>query len=222
MNQGGDRLISIAVLAVGGQGGGVLSNWLIQLAEANGWRAQNTSVPGVAQRTGATIYYIEMFPERDEVLALSRQDARSVFLAQYSDWQEYKVQLAEREQLKIAEASEASMPAPAATSETPTVEMTPTVEEPKEPTEVAAKEPEQEAPAAAKEVIEEQPKQESMPTAKAATPAPRAAPPRDLLKIVRAAIDDADKGRLAEGESDRSQAERVALCLLYTSDAADE
>jgi indolepyruvate ferredoxin oxidoreductase beta subunit len=68
----GTKPINIAILAVGGQGGGVLSNWLLALAEANGWRAQNTSVPGVAQRTGATVYYIEMLPEtgRDPVLAL--------------------------------------------------------------------------------------------------------------------------------------------------------
>ena len=33
------------------------------LAEHNGWRAQGTSVPGVAQRTGSTVYYIEMVPE---------------------------------------------------------------------------------------------------------------------------------------------------------------
>ncbi len=156
-------------------------------------------------------------PERDEVLVLSRQDARSVFLAQYNEWQEYKIQLAEQKQLKIAESSEASAAAPAVTSEIPAVEMTPTVDQPKEQTEVAAKEPEQETPAPAKEVIEEQPKQESTPAAQAAVPAPRAAPPRDLLKIVRAAIDDADKGKLAEGESDRSQAERVALAERATT-----
>ena len=43
------------------------------MAEANGWYAQSTSVPGVAQRTGATLYYIEMLPPRDgraPVLAL--------------------------------------------------------------------------------------------------------------------------------------------------------
>lgn len=57
------RAIRIAVLAMGGEGGGVLANWLVDLAEANGYIAQMTSVPGVAQRTGATIYYIEMFPE---------------------------------------------------------------------------------------------------------------------------------------------------------------
>jgi indolepyruvate ferredoxin oxidoreductase, beta subunit len=56
------RSIRIAVLAMGGEGGGVLANWLIDLARNNGYVGQMTSVPGVAQRTGATIYYIEMFP----------------------------------------------------------------------------------------------------------------------------------------------------------------
>lgn len=55
--------ITIAILAIGGQGGGVLADWIIQLAEQNGYIAQGTSVPGVAQRTGSTIYYIELFPE---------------------------------------------------------------------------------------------------------------------------------------------------------------
>ncbi|MEA1674587.1 indolepyruvate oxidoreductase subunit beta family protein [Nitrospirillum sp. BR 11163] len=57
-----ERPISIAIVAMGGQGGGVLSGWIVQLAENAGWVAQSTSVPGVAQRTGATIYYIEMMP----------------------------------------------------------------------------------------------------------------------------------------------------------------
>ena len=47
---------------MGGEGGGVLADWLVDLAEQNGFAAQATSVPGVAQRTGATIYYLEMFP----------------------------------------------------------------------------------------------------------------------------------------------------------------
>jgi indolepyruvate ferredoxin oxidoreductase beta subunit len=55
------RPITIAVLAMGGQGGGVLVDWIVDLAEHNGYLAQSTSVPGVAQRTGATIYYIELF-----------------------------------------------------------------------------------------------------------------------------------------------------------------
>jgi indolepyruvate ferredoxin oxidoreductase beta subunit len=58
------RRISLAILAMGGQGGGVLADWIVAVAEAQGWAAQSTSVPGVAQRTGATIYYIEMAPPR--------------------------------------------------------------------------------------------------------------------------------------------------------------
>ncbi len=56
------QLIKLAIMAVGGQGGGVLTNWVVDLAERNGWRVQSTAVAGVAQRTGATIYYIEMAP----------------------------------------------------------------------------------------------------------------------------------------------------------------
>ena len=56
-------IISLAILAMGGEGGGVLADWLVDLAENNGHWAQTTSVPGVAQRTGATIYYIEMYPQ---------------------------------------------------------------------------------------------------------------------------------------------------------------
>ena len=70
---GREKPITIAVLAMGGQGGGVLTDWIVAVAEANGWHAQSTSVPGVAQRTGATLYYIEMLPPRDghaPVLAL--------------------------------------------------------------------------------------------------------------------------------------------------------
>jgi indolepyruvate ferredoxin oxidoreductase, beta subunit len=61
---GQEQIIKLAILAVGGQGGGVVSDWIVELAESNGWYAQATSVPGVAQRTGATIYYIEMVPDR--------------------------------------------------------------------------------------------------------------------------------------------------------------
>jgi indolepyruvate ferredoxin oxidoreductase beta subunit len=66
--------ITVAVLAMGGQGGSVLVDWIVALAESQGFVAQSTSVPGVAQRTGATIYYVEMIKERpdgrDPVLAL--------------------------------------------------------------------------------------------------------------------------------------------------------
>ena len=55
--------IKIAILAMGGEGGGVLADWIVDLGEHNGFIAQTTSVPGVAQRTGATIYYVELFPK---------------------------------------------------------------------------------------------------------------------------------------------------------------
>ena len=69
------RPITIAILAMGGEGGGVLADWIIDLAEHGGYLAQKTSVPGVAQRTGATVYYVELFPkaaarEQKPVLAL--------------------------------------------------------------------------------------------------------------------------------------------------------
>ena len=52
--------ITIAILALGGEGGGVLAEWVQEVARANGYVAQGTSVPGVAQRTGSTVYYIEL------------------------------------------------------------------------------------------------------------------------------------------------------------------
>ena len=55
-------IIKLALLAVGGQGGGVLTGWIEDLARDNGYAAQATSVAGVAQRTGATVYYVEMAP----------------------------------------------------------------------------------------------------------------------------------------------------------------
>jgi len=57
------RPITIAILAMGGEGGGVLTDWIVDLAEHGGYLAQKTSVPGVAQRTGATVYYVELFPK---------------------------------------------------------------------------------------------------------------------------------------------------------------
>ena len=53
--------ISLLVCALGGEGGGVLTEWLVDTARHAGYAAQATSIPGVAQRTGATTYYIEVF-----------------------------------------------------------------------------------------------------------------------------------------------------------------
>jgi indolepyruvate ferredoxin oxidoreductase beta subunit len=56
------RPVTILIAALGGEGGGVLADWLIAAANAHDLPVQSTSVPGVAQRTGATTYYIEIFP----------------------------------------------------------------------------------------------------------------------------------------------------------------
>ncbi len=56
------RPITILIAALGGEGGGVLSGWLSAAAAMEGYPVQSTSIPGVAQRTGATTYYVELFP----------------------------------------------------------------------------------------------------------------------------------------------------------------
>ena len=60
-----DRPLCILLGALGGQGGGVLIEWLVNAAKKAGYPAQATSTPGVAQRTGATTYYFELFPEKN-------------------------------------------------------------------------------------------------------------------------------------------------------------
>ena len=47
---------------MGGEGGGVLTSWIVSAARKSGFPVQATSIPGVAQRTGATSYYIEIIP----------------------------------------------------------------------------------------------------------------------------------------------------------------
>ncbi len=72
-----ERTFKLTIAALGGEGGGVLTDWLIAIAQEEGYLVQSTSVPGVAQRTGATIYYLEFFPgalaasaAREPVMAL--------------------------------------------------------------------------------------------------------------------------------------------------------
>ncbi len=40
----------------------MLAGWIVGAARNAGYPVQSTSIPGVAQRTGATTYYIEVFP----------------------------------------------------------------------------------------------------------------------------------------------------------------
>jgi indolepyruvate ferredoxin oxidoreductase, beta subunit len=63
-----ERPITILVAALGGEGGGVMADWLMEAATRSGFPAQATSIPGVAQRTGATTYYLEIYPARRDTL----------------------------------------------------------------------------------------------------------------------------------------------------------
>ncbi len=63
-----DRPITILIAALGGEGGGVMADWLIDAAARCNFPSQSTSIPGVAQRTGATTYYLEIFPATRERL----------------------------------------------------------------------------------------------------------------------------------------------------------
>lgn len=63
-----ERPITILIAALGGEGGGVMADWLMEAATATGYPAQATSIPGVAQRTGATTYYLEIYPAKKDAL----------------------------------------------------------------------------------------------------------------------------------------------------------
>lgn len=57
----------LLIAAMGGEGGGVLAGWLTDAALMAGLWVQRTSVPGVAQRTGATTYYLEFLPRTGDI-----------------------------------------------------------------------------------------------------------------------------------------------------------
>ncbi len=59
-----ERPITLLIAALGGEGGGVLADWIIAAASARDFPVQSTSIPGVAQRTGATTYYVEIYPAK--------------------------------------------------------------------------------------------------------------------------------------------------------------
>ncbi len=75
----------ILIAALGGEGGGVLVDWITRAAISAGLHASRTSIPGVAQRTGATTYYVEVMQavpgDAPPVLGLSAAPGRvDVFL----------------------------------------------------------------------------------------------------------------------------------------------
>jgi indolepyruvate ferredoxin oxidoreductase, alpha subunit len=70
------RPLTVLIAALGGEGGGVLTDWIVAAAESQNFPVQSTSIPGVAQRTGATTYHIELVPK-----AVSKSDKRRPILA---------------------------------------------------------------------------------------------------------------------------------------------
>ena len=75
------KTISILITALGGEGGGTLMNWILECARSQKLFVQGTSVPGVAQRTGSTSYYIEICDknfdnEKEPVLSLFPKPGR--------------------------------------------------------------------------------------------------------------------------------------------------
>ena len=63
-----ERSLTLVIGALGGEGGGVLADWVVRAAEVENFPVQSTSIPGVAQRTGATTYYVEIYPATWEAL----------------------------------------------------------------------------------------------------------------------------------------------------------
>src|SRR3989304_6324593 len=72
MNALPEKPITLLIAALGGEGGGVLADWIIAAATEQDYPVQSTSIPGVAQRTGATTYYIELYPARIAELGARR------------------------------------------------------------------------------------------------------------------------------------------------------
>ncbi|HKQ32420.1 MAG TPA: DUF6537 domain-containing protein, partial [Thermodesulfobacteriota bacterium] len=60
-------LIKIFIPAVGGQGGGVLTEWLVQAFFLEEYDVQGISLPGLSQRGGSTVYYLEAHPRLESV-----------------------------------------------------------------------------------------------------------------------------------------------------------
>ena len=57
-----ERPVTLLIAALGGEGGGILTDWIVAAAMGADYPVQSTSIPGVAQRTGATTYYVEVYP----------------------------------------------------------------------------------------------------------------------------------------------------------------
>lgn len=62
-NRNNDRTRRILIGTVGGQGGGVLSAWLVRGLINYGWDAISIGLLGISQRAGTVTYYVEAAPK---------------------------------------------------------------------------------------------------------------------------------------------------------------
>ena len=69
-------LIKVLIPAVGGQGGGVLTEWVVQAFFLEDFDAQGISLPGLSQRGGSTVYYLEAHPKPES-------EDKSIIFAQF-------------------------------------------------------------------------------------------------------------------------------------------
>ncbi len=63
--------ITVLVAAVGGQGGQLFSQWLFDAAKTAGFAPVGVGLPGLSQREGATVYYLEFFARPEETAFFS-------------------------------------------------------------------------------------------------------------------------------------------------------
>ena len=67
------EVTTVYISAVGGQGGALLTEWLLAAARQMHYRAHAVGIPGMSQRGGATSYYVEIVPET--VISLTLTDS---------------------------------------------------------------------------------------------------------------------------------------------------
>ncbi len=70
------ELLKILIPAVGGQGGGVLTEWFVQAFFLEGFEVQGIGLPGLSQRGGSTVYYLEAHPKINS-------DEKQIIFSQY-------------------------------------------------------------------------------------------------------------------------------------------
>ncbi len=66
MDEKSKEPITVLISAVGGQGGQLFAQWLFDAGRLAGYYPVGVGLPGLSQREGATVYYIEFFPDPEQ------------------------------------------------------------------------------------------------------------------------------------------------------------